>query len=284
MEKVLYRMRAPSLELVGISISDLMYSEYLPFFSKSVHRHDTWQIMYVLNGQGVVWLNDVKVDFKDGYIIVIRPNDPHGYATSNSEVTKTFEIKCHLVDQLTCCYTSIHCSSVFRDEYGFRPLVTQAIDELRFKPENWDLMLRAYLLELFVRIGRALASELQRIGDITFPAQTYAYRYTVVAKAAQFYREHIKEEISARDAAEHLFLNPRYFCSIVKTETGQTASELLIDIRIRRACELLQNTVLTIHEIGEAIGYSNIYYFSRLFKKRTGLAPTIWRDRNKTER
>ncbi len=283
-ERVLYRMKAPSLTLFGICISDLMYTEYLPGFYMKAHTHGTWQIMYVMRGQGIIWLNDAKVDFTDGHVIVIRPHEPHGYTTTDDDITSSFEVKCHIDGELSHLFVPPRWSSIFHDNYGLRSLAAQSIEELRFKADNWDLMLRAYLLEMLIRIGRALATEVRRLGGDTSPTQTYAYRYSVVEKVRHFYAEHIQENISAHDAAEQLLLSHKYLSSLVKAETGQTASELLTDMRMSRACELLETTELNMKEIGDAVGYSDIHYFSRIFKQKTGLPPTTYRASRREDR
>jgi two-component system response regulator YesN len=63
--------------------------------------------------------------------------------------------------------------------------------------------------------------------------------------------------------------------------TGTNFINYLTDIRIQRAKELLQSTNAKIKQIGEAVGYSNIYYFSRVFKNKTGITPVLYRKQNR---
>ena len=51
-----------------------------------------------------------------------------------------------------------------------------------------------------------------------------------------------------------------------------------IHLKIRKACELLDQTELTVQEIAVAIGYDDPYYFSRIFKKIQGVSPSAYRQ------
>ena len=58
---------------------------------------------------------------------------------------------------------------------------------------------------------------------------------------------------------------------------GLTPYQYFLQLRIRRAKELLQEHGLSIKEIASRMNFENQYYFSRLFKKKTGLSPSEWR-------
>ena len=65
-----------------------------------------------------------------------------------------------------------------------------------------------------------------------------------------------------------------HFLRVFKAVTGTTPLEYRSRIRIDHAKELLKNSNFSVSEIGEALGYSSLAYFSVAFKKATGLSPT----------
>lgn len=64
----------------------------------------------------------------------------------------------------------------------------------------------------------------------------------------------------------------------IKRQTGKAYKELLQEKRLTQAAYLLKNTGLRVDEIGDAVGYSNLSYFHRIFQARYGMTPKKYRD------
>lgn len=73
--------------------------------------------------------------------------------------------------------------------------------------------------------------------------------------------------------ASQLNLSPRYLSDLLKQETGKTAIELIHIFLVNEAKNLLKGESQNISEIAYMLGFENLPYFSRLFKKETGLSP-----------
>ena len=80
----------------------------------------------------------------------------------------------------------------------------------------------------------------------------------------------------ARDAG----YSASHFRSVFKKATGLPPVAYLMKIRIERACELLSSELLTVTEVAEATGFSNVYYFSKAFKNHTGSSPGLFRRKD----
>ena len=72
--------------------------------------------------------------------------------------------------------------------------------------------------------------------------------------------------------------SPSHFFSLFKRRTGYAPISLFNHLRIRRACELLDDTSLKIKEVAAAVGYNDQLYFSRAFKLLARVAPTEYRQ------
>ena len=83
------------------------------------------------------------------------------------------------------------------------------------------------------------------------------------------------------DIADAVFLNPIYISRLIKEQTGQNYTELLTGLRIGKAVELLERTNLYVYEIAEQVGYHNLKYFYKVFKKATGNSPNDYRPKRK---
>lgn len=104
------------------------------------------------------------------------------------------------------------------------------------------------------------------------------YRAEVVEQAKRFIGKHYAEDLSLEDVAGIVHLSSEYFSRLFKQTEGTTFVQYLTATRVRMASELLRTTVRTAGEIGEAVGYKSLSYFSKVFKKHTGHTPTGYRD------
>ena len=80
------------------------------------------------------------------------------------------------------------------------------------------------------------------------------------------------EEISLELIAKKMFLSPSTCSKIFKDETGENFSSYIIALRLNKAKELLRNG-FKVYQVSSMIGYSSSKYFSKLFKKHTGMSP-----------
>ncbi len=87
-----------------------------------------------------------------------------------------------------------------------------------------------------------------------------------------------REELSLNDVAEYLNISVPYLAVLFKQETGQSFGTHLLEIRMKRAEELLRTTGYTVAEIAEQVGYSSAQYFAVRFKKFTGMSPGVYRE------
>lgn len=78
---------------------------------------------------------------------------------------------------------------------------------------------------------------------------------------------------SVASIAKEMQMSPRYLSDLLKQETGKTAMDLIHIFLVSEAKNLLTGKTLTVAEIAYRLGFENPPYFSRLFKKETGLSP-----------
>ncbi|MBY0009685.1 response regulator [Paenibacillus typhae] len=99
-----------------------------------------------------------------------------------------------------------------------------------------------------------------------------------VEVALHYIREHYAEDLSLERMASVVFLNPAYFSQLFKQKTGQGYKEYVTSLRLEQARLLLLNPKLKLAEIAERVGYQDMKHFTQMFRKRTGLTPTEYRQ------
>ncbi|RUS47917.1 response regulator transcription factor [Cohnella sp. AR92] len=105
-----------------------------------------------------------------------------------------------------------------------------------------------------------------------------------IEKVKSYIQEHYpNDQLSLKDIAAHVRVSPSHLSKIFSQEMGQTLTEYLTQVRIRRAMELLQSTPNKTFEIAFDVGYGDPHYFSNLFKRFTGMTPKEYRNQGTAE-
>lgn len=101
--------------------------------------------------------------------------------------------------------------------------------------------------------------------------------HDTIRLAITYIDEHLKTEISLKDVANHVHLNPSYFSVLFKEQLSLNFSEYVTRRRIQLAKQLMVTTNLPINEIAEQVGYKTSKYFIKLFKEMEGVTPSTYR-------
>ncbi|MBP1996103.1 AraC family transcriptional regulator [Paenibacillus eucommiae] len=162
----------------------------------------------------------------------------------------------------------------FSLQYGFKP--QEPLSLLRYlegMEKAWmhagDLA-RFQVKGLFYQFVHELLWQLDSQGVKT-------HKPDLVSQAIRYIEQHYQESMSLDSIAEQLNYSPRHLSMRFKAQTGASPIDYLIQIRLSRAEELLLRTDAALRDIAAEVGYSDVYYFSRLFKKHTSLSPVRFR-------
>src|SRR5690606_26763988 len=101
---------------------------------------------------------------------------------------------------------------------------------------------------------------------------------TVTTQIVDYIQANYKNDISLNGIADKLGLDPSHISRLFKQDLGINFSKYLINLRIQEAKRLLQESELSVKEIGEAVGYINTHSFIRIFKKYEGIPPGKYRE------
>ena len=148
--------------------------------------------------------------------------------------------------------------------------------------------------EMLYIADHSKASTLQLIGHLflfldaliqsssTKCAATGAQLRDFYMQEAVTYMEHnYQRNLTVEEIADVCKLNRSYFSKLFKESMGCPPQEFLIQMRLSKATELMKTTNTPIGDIALRCGYPNQLHFSRAFKKRYGVSPREWRNRNK---
>ncbi len=111
---------------------------------------------------------------------------------------------------------------------------------------------------------------LQAIFDkiMVFIKEKFSFRNKEVIESVKKYiNEHYNEKIRLNELADKFYINDTYFCKIFKKETGIGFMDYLTSVRMEKAKTLMNNRKLRIYELAGMVGYDDVRYFSKMFKK-----------------
>jgi YesN/AraC family two-component response regulator len=100
-----------------------------------------------------------------------------------------------------------------------------------------------------------------------------------IASACKYISDNIHRKINMEEVAQYLHLNSSYFSRLFKKEVGETFVKYVVNMKMNRAKELLDQTNYSILEISELLGYDNQSYFNKTFKGSEGISPNEYRNR-----
>ncbi len=121
------------------------------------------------------------------------------------------------------------------------------------------------------------------VGNVrALPAEMSGCRQTAARRLApclDYMTAHLDQPITISALSAMVGLSPSSFFELFRKVTNHTPLNWFIRTRIRRACELLEQTNLPIKQIADQVGYQDPLYFSRVFKSVGGIPPTEYRAR-----
>ncbi len=105
-----------------------------------------------------------------------------------------------------------------------------------------------------------------------------AQEHPLIVKIKRFINENLSQKITLTNIGEVTYFSPLYCETVFKRETGESIIRYLLKRRIEEAKRLLAEGSLPLKAVAEAVGFEDYNYFSRAFKKQTGLTPREYRQ------
>lgn len=137
--------------------------------------------------------------------------------------------------------------------------------------EYYKLLCSCKVLEAFAETYRSYVLHTTQNMNYGIPKS-----YRKVQQLLSFLNTNYAEKITSVEIEEKTDCNFDYINRVFKQLTNKTIFNYLNTVRINHAKELISTTNMKLSEIGQAVGFSDIYYFSKVFKKSTGISPSVF--------
>lgn len=232
---------------------------------------DEYQLNYITEGNGTIETAEGEFQIQPGTMMIISPGLKHRYrpdpATGWIENYIGFkgEMASHFLKQALTDFSNPviwHGGQVeIFDTYQ------KIFDQVQAQKPAYQQIASGLILKLLgflVSFEKQNKLEGKHIEGLVTSARTYMWEH--VDKTADFHLFAKKKTVSYS-----------YFRKMFKLYTGIAPHQYYLDLKIMRAKELINSTDKSVKEISYELGFDSIHYFSRLFKKKTGVSPSDFR-------
>lgn len=129
-----------------------------------------------------------------------------------------------------------------------------------------------------VRLGALVLQLLAHLHATETSSKTDAGDSERVEQARAVMHNHLDRGIEVHEIADEVGVGYSHLLEIFRKYTGLTPYQYFLQLRVHRAKGLLQHPGVSVKEVAAQMNFENQYYFSRIFKKKTGITPSEWRQ------
>ncbi|BBI32681.1 transcriptional regulator [Cohnella abietis] len=259
-----------------------LYITDIGYFPHANHHYrerpdgcDSSIVIYCIGGEGWVTIGDIKYSLLEGDLVIIPAKTPHSYGADEVNPWSIFwfhlkgEMMVYYLEELVNDHGPLNLSH--GDAEKFINLFHQIYDTLTAKSYSIPHLVHvsqttAYMLSLLVLIPARKDEERKR-------------RH--IENAMQYLVEKLEHTLTLEELAHHARISKQHLNVLFKSATGFAPIDYYHRMKMRRACQLLDLTDLSVKETCHSLGFKDPYYFSRLFKKIIGLSPSAYRSKLK---
>jgi AraC-like DNA-binding protein len=243
--------------------------------------HDYLEVAYIFSGEGKYRIEESVYPVQEGDLMILNPGVRHQALGCPEAETPSTEFFVGFTNiRITGCpdnflplpggHYILHTAGELRQR--LLKLCSSMEAENAVRRQGRYFMLKSYLVQMLLLIIREQCEPMERPKGCAFESANKKY---VVEQVVNYIEDHYSEKISLDQIAENMYLSPFYISRIFKSETGSAPIRHLINIRLEKAMELLENGYTgSIQEVAAQVGYDDAYHFSKLFKKRYGISPS----------
>lgn len=280
-----YKMTQLQEELSVRKIITIHYYEYMSNFAFQGESHNFWEFLCVDKGEVLVTADREQFLLRKGDIIFHKPNEFHALAATGVIAPNLVVISFDCGDP---CMKLLEHKLLSLGEQE-RLLIAQIIAEARnsfsnrlddpyleeltrreHAPFGSEQLIQLYLEQLLIRLCRSF-SELPKPADsgnkITDTNQLYQSILT-------YLENHIHTQLTVEQICKDNLIGESQLKKLFREKADSGIMECFIRMKIDHAKQLIRSRQMNFTQIADVLGYTSIHYFSRQFKKETGMTPT----------
>ena len=277
-----FTLQPSIIEMDVSSIANLQYFEFKDAFHSNQDSHNFCELLYVEKGTLMIYAENYSGKLCENQMIIHRPNELHSLETYGNTAPNViiigFECNCEMLTEFSRKPVSLTADQT-------KALARIMQEGMNIYEPPYDVPNTGYMpkravypfgADQLIKIGlEAFLINLVRNAQVTAGA---VGQDAFAADSVQAVRQYIDENFHTRIALANLCflfgMNKTTLCRNFREAYGTTVLNYMNELRIQEAKSLLSKGEKSITEIADALGFSSVHYFCRLFKQYTQLSPT----------
>jgi AraC-like DNA-binding protein len=303
-------MKAAYESLNPTSESSFLYRRFsLPKFDAPYHFHPEIELTLIVKGKGKRLVGSQIDTYEDGDLVLLGENVPHCWLNENtvddenlkensvdernSEIIgKGVLAESDAAQSIVIQFKKDFLGDVFFEKMEFKKiknLLAKAQSGLVITGETRDVLVEKMkemesespysrlmiLIDILQKI--AYSNDTQIIDNQPLTIKLNQHDAEKINSIYAYIMEHYTSEISLENVAKQAFMTPPAFCRYFKKITRKTLVEVVVEYRIKHACQLLSSSDKSISAICFESGFGNISYFNKQFKEMMRETPLGYR-------
>lgn len=270
---------------------DIAISLHNTFGNNLFHRHDFFELIYIHSGQCTQKIDNKEMTLSKGELCLVNSKAYHSISTENDDDNIIFNFMfrksffsryfLNLIgenDALSSFLINYLFDESSKDTYlifnidqsdKIDGIILSIINEFLDERAGFRSVLESLYVILFIEVSRNNLVKADSILKTTNKSSKFN-------EIMNYIEEHFATT-NLQGTASHFHYHPNYLSKEIKKNTSKTYSEILQNIKLKQACFYLSKTNLSVQEIVEKVGYSELSHFYHIFKKNFTITPSEYR-------
>lgn len=262
--------------------------EYTDIVDFSGEQHDFWEMVYVEEGQLMEISGENTYQLSAGDVLFHKPDVFHRTLNPGHTRIKAYDISFQCPSRamdffkdykgtLSAASQQIAHLLVEEGKRSFIPYSTPRGDNTiavkKDAPIGGQQMYRIYLEALLINILREQSS----LQPMPVFASKDDFQKKLCAQIIEYLKENLYGSLTLEDLQKRFSYSNTFLCTKFKEQAGESIMQCYNRLKIEEACRLMQRSGCSLAEISTQLRFNNPYYFSRVFKRVKGMAPSEYR-------
>ena len=263
--------------IADLHITDIgYYPQARHHYRERPNGSDQLILIYCVGGQGEIRTKEAVQAIGSDQFFIIPAGMPHSYRSDVQNPWSIYWI--HFAGSKSDAYARFGGQVVSIE----RTKTSRVNDRIELFSEIFRNLDRGFSTETLEYVNQCLPHLLASFTHLSqFRLIKESGEKDIVAQSINFMLENLTKKLKLEEIAAETGLSASHFSRLFVNRTGHSPIDYFIQLKIQRACRLIDNSGWSIADVSREMGFDDQFYFSRVFRKVMGMSPNDYRKRGK---